>query len=91
MADPPDDYNSRPREHYWSVGTYAGAKASLSRQREQMRIIHYGSDLVQLTRYPAIFPMNCHLVREDDGLTLVDSMMSSPAAEVERILGQLEL
>lgn len=56
-----------------------------------MRITHYGSDLVQLTRYPAIFPMNCYLVREDDGVTLVDSTMSSPAAEVERILGQLGL
>lgn len=47
-----------------------------------MRITRHGAHLVQLTRYPAVFPMNCYLVLEDDGLTLVDSTMSSPDADV---------
>ena len=56
-----------------------------------MKITDHGQHLVQLTRYPAVFPMNCYLVREDDGLTLVDSTTSSPAAEVGRVAGELGL
>lgn len=56
-----------------------------------MKITDHGQYLVQLTRYPAVFPMNCYLVREDDGLTLVDSTTSSPAAEVGRVAGELGL
>jgi glyoxylase-like metal-dependent hydrolase (beta-lactamase superfamily II) len=56
-----------------------------------VRITRHGEHLVQLTRYPAVFPMNCYLVREDDGLTLVDSTMSSPAADVARVAGELGL
>jgi len=29
-----------------------------------VRITRHGEYLVQLTRYPAVFPMNCYLVRE---------------------------
>src|ERR1700716_732587 len=35
--------------------------------------------------------MNCYLVLEEDGLTLVDATMSSPAAEVTRMAGTLGL
>jgi len=56
-----------------------------------MRISHHGDHLVQLTRYPAVFPMNCYLVIEGDGLTLVDSTMSSPADAVARVAGELGL
>src|SRR5262252_1888739 len=35
--------------------------------------------------------MNCYLVVEDDGLTLVDSTMSSPAAEIAGLAGELGL
>ena len=56
-----------------------------------MRISHHGPCLIQLTRYPAAFPMNCYLVVEDDGLTLVDSTMSSPAAEIAGLAGELGL
>ncbi len=56
-----------------------------------MRITKHGEFLVQLTRYPAVFPMNCYLVREDDGLTLVDSTMSSPANEVSQLASELGL
>jgi glyoxylase-like metal-dependent hydrolase (beta-lactamase superfamily II) len=46
-----------------------------------MRINNHGKNLVQLTRLPRIFPANCYLVREDDGLTLIDTTIpgSAPA------------
>ena len=46
-----------------------------------MRITTHGTYLVQLTRFPRIFPVNCYLVREDDDLTLVDASIpgSAPA------------
>ncbi len=56
-----------------------------------MRITRHGDYLVQLTRYPAVFPMNCYLVLEEDGLTLVDSTMSSPAEDVSRVAGEIGL
>ena len=42
-----------------------------------------------LTRAPRAFPMSCYVVVEDEGLTLVDSTISSPAAEVARISDEL--
>jgi len=51
-----------------------------------LKITGHGLNLVQLTRYPALFPMNCYLVQEDDGITLVDSTTSSPADEIASIL-----
>jgi len=54
-----------------------------------VKITHLKSNLVQLTRYPVLFPMNCYLVTEDDGLTLVDSTMSSPADDIAAIADQL--
>jgi len=54
-----------------------------------VKITHLKSNLVQLTRYPVLFPMNCYLVTEDDGLTLVDSTMSSPADDIAAIAKQL--
>ena len=38
-----------------------------------MRITEYGDHLVQLTRFPLLFPVNAYFVREDDGLTLIDA------------------
>lgn len=38
-----------------------------------MRITNHGRYLIQLTRFPRMFPVNCYLVREDDGLTLIDT------------------
>ena len=29
--------------------------------------------MIQLTRYPRVFPVNCYLVREEDGFTLIDA------------------
>ncbi|HEX9099951.1 MAG TPA: MBL fold metallo-hydrolase [Candidatus Dormibacteraeota bacterium] len=54
-----------------------------------MKITRHGTNLVQLTRYPALFPMNCYLVQEDDGLTLVDSTTSSPADDVALIVKEV--
>jgi len=54
-----------------------------------VKITHLKSNLVQLTRYPVLFPMDCYLVTEDDGLTLVDSTMSSPADDIAAIADQL--
>jgi glyoxylase-like metal-dependent hydrolase (beta-lactamase superfamily II) len=50
-----------------------------------------GDHLIQLTRLPLVFPMNCYLVLEEDGVTLVDSTNSSPAEEVARQVGELGL
>ena len=38
-----------------------------------MRTTTHGDYLTQLTRFAAVFPVNCYLVREDDGFTLVDT------------------
>jgi glyoxylase-like metal-dependent hydrolase (beta-lactamase superfamily II) len=44
------------------------------RGKEQtMKSTGFGERLVQLTRYPNVFPVNAYLVREDDGFTLVDT------------------
>ena len=54
-----------------------------------MKITRHGANLIQLTKYPLAFPMNCYLVREEDGLTLVDSTMSSVADDVAALVKQL--
>lgn len=54
-----------------------------------MKTTRHGDRLIQLTRYPAVFPMNCYVVIEDDGLTLVDSTTSSPAEDVAVLAKQL--
>jgi len=56
-----------------------------------VKITPIGLYAFQLTRFPAAFPMNCFLVREADSLTLIDSTMSSPAAEVAGVVGDLGL
>src|SRR6202163_4678958 len=38
---------------------------------------------------PRVFPMNCYLVEEEDGLTLVDSTICSPADEVAMLVTRL--
>jgi glyoxylase-like metal-dependent hydrolase (beta-lactamase superfamily II) len=46
-----------------------------------VRSTDYGERLVQLTRYPAVFPVNTYLVREEDGFTLVDTGLSGSEEE----------
>src|SRR5579872_1785027 len=45
-----------------------------------MRTTTHGAYLTQLTFLPAIFPVNCYLVREDDGLTLIDAAFTAGSA-----------
>ncbi len=54
-----------------------------------MRISRLSAHLTQVTRFAVAFPMNCYLVQEEDGLTLVDSTIFSPAAEVATLVKQL--
>ena len=56
-----------------------------------MRITHHGSYMIQLTRFPRVFPVNCYFVREDDGLTLIDTGIPGNAPKIlaaARELGQ---
>lgn len=54
-----------------------------------MRVRSFGDRLFQLTRYARVFPMNCYLVVEEDGLTLVDATMSPPAGDVAAVAADL--
>jgi glyoxylase-like metal-dependent hydrolase (beta-lactamase superfamily II) len=47
-----------------------------------MRVREHGDTLVQLTRYYLIFPINSYFVREDDGLTLIDTGMAGTADDI---------
>ena len=40
--------------------------------------------LIQLTRFPLLFPVNCYLVREEDGFTLVDTGIAGSAIAILR-------
>lgn len=44
-----------------------------------MKITKHSEYLYQLTRFAALFPINCYLVREDDGFTLIDTGISGMA------------
>jgi len=39
-----------------------------------MRVTHEGH-LLQLTWMPRLFPVNCYIIGEEDGLTLIDAAM----------------
>lgn len=45
-----------------------------------MRINQVSDHTTQLTRSAVLFPVNCYLVREDDGYTLIDTGMPGGAA-----------
>ena len=42
-----------------------------------MRRTEHGEHLIQITQFPLLFPVSCYLVREDDGLTLIDTALAS--------------
>lgn len=46
-----------------------------------MRVIN-GDKFVQLTYLPKVFPVNCYLVEEEDGLTLVDAALQNNAKAI---------
>ncbi len=47
-----------------------------------MRLITHGENLIQLTRLPHAFPVNCYLVREADGFTLIDAGLPGSARAI---------
>ena len=47
-----------------------------------MRATRHGESLIQVTRFPLLFPINCYLVREDDGFTLIDTGLSGSAKAI---------
>jgi glyoxylase-like metal-dependent hydrolase (beta-lactamase superfamily II) len=47
-----------------------------------MRVTYHGDYLVQLTRFPRMFPVNCYLVRESDSLTLIDAGLGGSAEAI---------
>jgi glyoxylase-like metal-dependent hydrolase (beta-lactamase superfamily II) len=47
-----------------------------------MKITTFGDNLIQLTRYPVFFPVNCYLVREVDGFTLIDTGLPGSTATI---------
>ena len=44
-----------------------------------MKRVPHGEYLIELTRFAPIFPVSAYLVREDDGFTLVDTMIGGSA------------
>ncbi|BDI29259.1 MBL fold metallo-hydrolase [Capsulimonas corticalis] len=47
-----------------------------------MEILNHGEYLTQLTRYPKFFPVSCYLVRDDDGLILIDAGLPGSEKEI---------
>lgn len=47
-----------------------------------MQTISYGDSLIQLTRFPRVFPVNCYLVREADGFTLIDTAIAGTGKQI---------
>lgn len=53
-----------------------------------MRITKKGS-VIQLAFLPALFPVNCYLVEEEDGLTLIDAALPYSGKAILRAVGRL--
>lgn len=47
-----------------------------------MKMTKHGENLVQLTRFPLLFPVNVFLVSEDDGFTLIDAAVGGSAPAI---------
>jgi glyoxylase-like metal-dependent hydrolase (beta-lactamase superfamily II) len=54
-----------------------------------VKIIRHGDNLVQITRFPLLFPINCYLVREDEGWTLIDTGIPRGAKRLLAIAREL--
>ncbi|AWK46378.1 MBL fold metallo-hydrolase [Bacillus velezensis] len=53
-----------------------------------MRILQYGS-VWQLTFFPALFPVNCYLVEEEEGVSLIDAGLPNSHKGIKQVLRQL--
>ncbi|MGH2461749.1 MAG: MBL fold metallo-hydrolase [Chloroflexota bacterium] len=47
-----------------------------------MRVTAHGDQLIQLTRLPLVFPVNCYLVVEADGFTLIDTAIGGSGLDI---------
>jgi len=54
-----------------------------------MKVTAYGDHVLQLTRLPRVFPVNCYLVKEDDGFTLIDASISGSAGAILAVARKL--
>ncbi|HET9015282.1 MAG TPA: hypothetical protein VFN57_06780, partial [Thermomicrobiaceae bacterium] len=54
-----------------------------------MKLTRHGDHLAQLTRWPLLFPVNVYLMREADGLTLIDTGVGGCVPEILRAAGTL--
>ncbi|WAH36242.1 MBL fold metallo-hydrolase [Alicyclobacillus dauci] len=55
-----------------------------------MRLTTFGQ-CIQITFFPGVFPVNCYLVKEDDGATLIDTAFPSSANAIQQAAGSLGL
>ena len=62
------------REH-WTCPGPTRAGTDIKDKDKAMKMTLHGTWLAQLTRFPNVFPVNCYLVREDDGFTLIDAAL----------------
>lgn len=53
-----------------------------------MRILQYGR-VWQLTFFPALFPVNCYLVEEEEGVTLIDAGLPNSHKGIKQALRQV--
>ncbi len=53
-------------------------------------MIQFGN-CIQNTFYPSLFPVNCYFVKEDDGLTLVDTGLSSSFKAIQMAVHSLRM
>lgn len=54
-----------------------------------MKTTVHSDTLVQITRFPRLFPANCYLVREGDGFTLIDTTIGGSAPAIRATAEQL--
>lgn len=55
-----------------------------------MRLTPFGH-CIQITFFPRVFPVNCYLVKEDDGATLIDAALPSSAIAIQQAAESLGL
>lgn len=59
-------------------------------RRTIVRITRFGH-CIQITFFPGVFPVNCYLVEEKDGATLIDAALPSSANAIVKVSGSLGL
>src|SRR5260221_3918009 len=57
-------------------------KRNAPERESMMKITRFSDTFVQLTRWPLVFPINCYLVGENDGFTLIDTGIAGSAKEI---------